>query len=88
MGCLSGDTLIRSVNAWSPKVDFTAEGAGDYRVVLILGGPGGETSTEMNISVEEFDANAGCSSTGNGMGSLILSGFAVLGLGLARRRQS
>ena len=82
-----GDSLIRSVNAWSPKIDFTEEGAGDYRVVLTLGGPGGETSTEMKISVEEFDANTGCSSTGNGMGSLVLSSFAVLGLGLARRRQ-
>lgn len=84
-----GDTLIRSVNAWSPKVDFSEEGAGDYRVVLTLGGPGGETSTEMNITVEEFDANTGCSSTGtNGMGSLFLSGFAVLGLGMVRRRES
>ena len=26
-----GDSMIRSVNAWSPKVDFTEEGAGDYR---------------------------------------------------------
>ena len=83
-----GDSLIRSVNAWSPKVDFTEEGAGDYRVMLTLGGPGGETTTEMNISVEEFDANTGCSSTGNGMGGLVLSSFAVLGLGLARRRQN
>ena len=49
-----GDSLIRSVNAWSPKIDFTEEGAGDYRVVLTLGGPGGETSTEMNISVEDL----------------------------------
>ena len=32
-----GDSLIRSVNAWSPKIDFTEEGAGDYRVVLTLG---------------------------------------------------
>ncbi len=82
-----GDSLIRSVNAWSPKIDFTEEGAGDYRVVLTLGGPGGENSTEMNISVEAFDANTGCSSTGNGMGGLVLSSFAILGLGLARRRQ-
>ena len=73
MGCVSGDSLVQYVNAWSPKIDFTEEGAGDYRVVLTLGGPGGETSTEMKISVEAFDANTtGCSSTGNGIGSLVL----------------
>lgn len=80
-----GDTLIRSLNAWSPKVDFTEEGVGDYRVVLTLGGPGGSTTDEKTIIVEEYDANSGCSSSGSGMGGLFLSGLALLGL--ARRRQ-
>ena len=48
-GCIDGiqwdiRRVIRSLNAWSPKVDFSEEGAGNYRVVLTLGGPGGSTS--------------------------------------------
>ena len=38
------------------KSDFTEEKAGDYRVVLTLGGPGGSTTDEVTITVEELDA--------------------------------
>ena len=80
-----GEEVIRSLNAWSPKVDFTEEGAGDYRVVLTLGGPGGSSTEEMNITVEEYDAEAGCSSASSGISSLWLSGLALIGLAIRRQ---
>ena len=70
-----GENPIRSLNAWSLKVDFTEEGAGDYRVVLTLGGRSGGSTTDDDTTVEEFDANSGCSSSGSGMGGLFLSGL-------------
>jgi hypothetical protein len=81
-----GSTLIRSVNAWSPKIDFSNEGAGDYKVVLTLGGPGGQTTDEMMITVEETKTG-GCSTTAGQFGwSVVWSSLALIGL--SRRRRS
>ncbi len=81
----SGTEVIRSLNAWSPKVDFTDEGPGEYKVVLTLGGPGGEVAEELSVFVEEYKAE-GCSS---------VSGFSTYGMyagilaliGISRRRE-
>ncbi len=78
----SGDTLIRSVNAWSPKIDFSEEGEGEYKVVLKLGGPGGEIAQELSVFVQEHNAD-GCSAvSGYGMFAALLSI-----LGISRRRE-
>ena len=74
---------IRSVNAWSPKIDFAAEGPGEYKVVLTLGGPGGEVAEELSVFVEE-NTSSGCASVaGAGMVAALLP---LLGL-VRRRRQ-
>ena len=79
-----GSEIIRSVNAWSPKIDFSEEGAGDYKVVLKLGGPGGESiPEEKTITVEEYNPD-GCSVVAaSSVASLFLSVFAIT----RRRRQ-
>lgn len=75
-----GGTLVQSVSAWSPKIDFGEEG--DFEVVLNLGGPGGVTAESLVISVG-----------GEGGGCAVLPGSAgLIGLGLglgavARRRR-
>jgi hypothetical protein len=77
-----GDTLIRTLNAWSPKIDFSEEGEGEYKVVLKLGGPGGEIAQELSVYVEKYNVE-GCSSvSGYGMVAALLSI-----LGIARRRE-
>ena len=51
------DTLVKSVSAWSPKIDFPEPGK--YRVVLNVGAPGDLFSAdELVIDVEEV---GGCS---------------------------
>lgn len=75
-----GDTLVQSINAWSPIVEFPSEGT--YRVVLNLGGPGGTAAEELEIDVAD-NGSGGCS-TAPGFG---LVGAAIgLGLALSRRR--
>ena len=73
---------IRSISAWSPKIDFEEEG--DYRVVLYVGAPGDLVAAEeLLIKVEEA-AGSGCAtapSTGGLAGLLI----GLIGL-LIRRR--
>jgi PKD repeat protein len=81
-----GTEIIRSLNAWSPKVDFTDEGPGEYKVVLTLGGPGGEIAEELSVTIEENKAD-GCSSVSGLSGYGIYAGFLAL-LGITRRRES
>jgi len=77
-----GDELVQSVSAWSPTIEFPAEGT--YRVVLNVGGPGGTAAEELEIDVT--DSSAGGCSTAPGFG---LIGAAIgLGLALSRRRTS
>ena len=75
-----GDSLVKSVSAWSPKIEFPEEG--DYRIVLNLGGPGGFSAEELNITVEETAAG-GCAvvSATSGMAGVL----AVFGIALRRR---
>lgn len=51
---------MKSVSAWSPKIDF--EKAGDYRVVLYVGAPGDLIAAdELLVKVEDV-AGSGCAS--------------------------
>lgn len=77
-----GDTLVKSVQAWSPKIEFPSEGT--YRVVLNLGGPGGIAAGELEIDVTE--TATGCSTAPRGLG--LAGALAGLGLALSRRRRS
>ena len=73
---------MRTISAWSPKIDFEEEG--DYRVVLYVGAPGDLVAAEeLLIKVEEV-TGSGCAtapSTGGLTGILI----GLVGL-LIRRR--
>ena len=74
------DTLVNSVSAWSPKIDFPK--AGKYRVVLNVGAPGDLFSAdELLIDVEEV---GGCSTApaSGGLAGLLIG---LIGL-LVRRR--
>lgn len=73
-----GDELVKSVQAWSPIIEFPSEGT--YRVVLNLAGPGGEAAEELEIEVVEA---TGCSTAPGRLGLL----GAALGLGLALTRR-
>jgi hypothetical protein len=75
-----GDELVKSVSAWSPKIDFPEEG--DYRIVLNLGGPGGFSAEELNISVEEI-ADDGCAVVSTT--SAMAGALAVFGIAMRRR---
>jgi hypothetical protein len=80
------ENLKLSVGAWSPKIEFP--GAGDYVVVLNVGGPGGMDAGMLAVTVDEAAGDGGgCSSTGTtGLGyGAIVAGIAASGL-LRRRR--
>ena len=76
---------VGSINSWEPE--FTFPEAGDYRVVLNIGGPGGTGAAELNVSAKNQRASTfgGCSSTGT---SGSFGGLAFLGLLALRRRRS
>jgi uncharacterized protein (TIGR03382 family) len=80
-----GDSLIQSVSAWSPLIDFGADGT--YRIVLNVGGPGGISSGELNIEVVDHsdEGRARCSSVPRS--TSFIGAFAGLGLLLLRRRR-
>ena len=85
----SGDPVI-AYSAWSPKLDFSELGEGEYTVRLTAMGPAGEQSIEKTTTIEEKRGDGfGCSSVGSGTGG---AGFAFAGLALAfvlgRRRRS
>jgi hypothetical protein len=76
------DEPMKSVSAWSPKIDF--EEAGDYRVVLSVGAPGDLIAAdELLVKVEKI-GGAGCASAPASSGIFgLLIGLA----GLLIRRQ-
>ena len=74
-----GDELVQEIQAWSPKIEFPAEG--DYRVVLNVGGPGGVAAAELNIEVTEVSEGCVTAPVGAGFASLFI------GLGAAVRRR-
>ena len=79
-----GTEKIRSISAWSPKIEFPEEK--DYRVVLNLGGPGGLTAEELTVTVQEVSSGSCSSVSGNGMGVLAV-GLTVFGLAIRRRER-
>jgi MYXO-CTERM domain-containing protein len=88
-GSASGDPII-AFGAWSPKLDFTEFGEGEYTVKLTAMGPAGEVSMEETFPIEDTRGEGfGCSTTSGGMGG---TGLAFAGLALAfvlgRRRRS
>ena len=78
------DKLLKSVSAWSPKIDFEKEG--EYRVVLNVGAPGDLVSAdELLIKVEDGSASAsGCTTVPLSGG---LAGLLIGLVGLLVRRQ-
>ena len=79
-----GDEKIRSVSAWSPKIEFPDYS--DYRVVLNLGGPGGVTAEELTVTVAE-ESELGCSAMSNRGFGVFAVGLSLFGFALRRREQ-
>jgi hypothetical protein len=84
-----GDTKLRSVSAWSPKIDLSGEveehGEGDYKIVLNLGGPGGLSAETISIAAtEEATAKGGCAVVTTS-GGLFAGLLAFLGISIRRR---
>jgi hypothetical protein len=80
-----GDTLVQSVSAWAPLIDFGAEGT--YRVVLNVGGPGGVSAAELDIAVvDKPGASATACAAVGGAGGWV-GALGALGLVLVRRRR-
>ena len=78
----NSDEPMRSISAWSPKIDF--EEAGNYRVVLHVGAPGDlNAAEELTIKVEEVKSS-GCA-TAPSNGGIIGLLLGMVGL-LVRRR--
>ena len=73
--------LIKSVSAWSPKIEFPEEGS--YRVVLNLGGPGGIYAEELTIDAKMQTVQS-CSST-NAQSSMWLMLLGLLPVAIRRR---
>ncbi|MED5374725.1 MAG: PKD domain-containing protein [Myxococcota bacterium] len=79
---------IDTFSAWSPKVEFDAEGT--YTIRLTAQGPAGESSIDNTFEVEELRGEgAGCSSTGSNPQGLLfgLAGLAVAFVFGRRRRR-
>ncbi|MFM2246514.1 MAG: Matrixin [Pseudomonadota bacterium] len=82
-GTDTSGTPDQIVAAWSPKIEFPAEGT--YTVVLNVGGPGGIKAHALEIDVVEVKGQGGCSTMPLGAG---LAGLAVAaGAALRRRRR-
>ena len=81
-GSVSGEPVQVS-GAWSPKIEFEAEGK--YTIVLNVGGPGGVSAGELTIDVtdQRGEQSRGCS-TVPAMGGVF---GMLIGLGAAVRRR-
>lgn len=77
---IDGET---STGAWAPAITFPE--AGDYLVVLNIGGPGGLVASFLPVHVTDT-GSGGCATVPNGPGAAWLAGALAL-LGLARRKQ-
>lgn len=83
-----GQNLVDSISAWSPKIDFSnySEEEKEYRIVLNVGGPGGQSAGELTFLAEDKRGEAtGCevvSGTAAGFGGLALAFAAAV-----RRRE-
>ena len=77
-----GDTPIKSISAWSPKIKFPE--AGDYRVVLNVGAPGDAYAAhELLITVEAVKSGCATAPTSGGLAGLLIG---LVGLLIRRRR--
>jgi len=78
----NSDEPIKTISAWSPKIDF--EEAGDYRVVLYVGAPGDLVAAEELLIKVSETKTSGCSTTPatGGLAGILLG---LVGL-LIRRR--
>jgi uncharacterized protein (TIGR03382 family) len=84
---LDGDGDSDSIGAWAPKIAFPA--AGDYTVVMNIGGPGGVRASFLSVTVEDRageNASGGCSTTGSSAGFGLVGGLIAAVAGLRRRR--
>ena len=81
-GFVSGEP-VQVIGAWSPKIEFEAEGK--YTIVLNVGGPGGVSAGELTIDVtdQRGEQSRGCS-TVPAMGGVF---GMLIGLGAAVRRR-
>jgi len=78
------ENLVQTIGAWSPKIAFPK--AGDYVVVLNVGGPGGMKAGLATVSVSAEETGGGCSTTGSGSaGGLGLLAAGALAAGALRR---
>jgi hypothetical protein len=85
---LKGDEVVSESSAWSPKIEFPSEG--NYTIHLEIGGPGGATSEDLEVTAEdkvgEDFKGGGCATSGMGSAGLALSGLAFGFAALRRRR--
>lgn len=83
-GSASGEPLL-NLGAWSPKVEFPAEGT--YTIVLTAQGPASDDGVQATRTVEVVDkrgAGTGCSTAGGGLSAA--AGLLALGALVRRRR--
>jgi uncharacterized protein (TIGR03382 family) len=85
-GDIKPENLVQTIGAWSPKIEFPE--AGNYVVLLNVGGPGGMDAGFLAVAVEELVADGGgCSTSGTGNGGLAAFAAGALAVGLLRRRR-
>ncbi len=78
--------LVVSIPSWEPQVTFPA--AGEYRVVLNVGGPAGTGAAELSFKARnKAGVGYGCASAGGVGGGLFGLGFVALIGGLVRRQR-
>ena len=83
-GGASGEP-IQSLEAWSPKIEFPAEG--DYTVVLTAQGPAGEEVHEAKVSAEDAKGDVTGRSCASGGGGAAGFGAALMAFALVFRRR-
>lgn len=82
---INGDDVGDTFGAWSPKIDFPAEGA--YTIVMNVGGPGGLAASYLTVDVVQLAAEGeGCAAVPGTAGLLGLAGAAFAAA--TRRRRS
>jgi len=75
--------MVRSVKSWEPRVTFDA--AGDYRIVLNVGGPGGTQAAELTIRARN-QAGEGYGACSNAPAQTGWFALPLLALAFRRRR--
>lgn len=82
-----GDELIESLKAWEPQYTFPE--AGEYRIVLNIGGPAGTGAAELTIDAKKTGSDAtvasGCNQTSAAPAGAVAAMVALLAI---RRRRS